>query len=319
MLGLVTVVGGSGFVGRYVVQELASAGARIRVASRRPERARHLQPLGGVGQIQLVAADLRDRKAMAAAMHGAEAAVNLVGILAEGGGRSFRGIQADGAGIVARAAADAGARAFVQVSAIGADAKSRSAYARSKAEGEAAVRAAMPNAVVLRPSLIFGPEDAFINRFASLARTSPIVPVIAGDTRFQPVYVLDVARAVVAALSHPERFGGRTFALGGPSIYTFREIIAYILREIRSTTPMVEVPAFAARLMGRAGDYLPMLPMTSDQYRLLQRDNVVADGEPGLDALGVAATPMEAIAPGYLQRYRRFGRFNDTKNEPLSA
>ena len=318
MLGLVTVVGGSGFVGRYVVQELAAAGARIRVAARRPERANHLKPLGGVGQIQFVAADVRDPRAMAAAMHGADAAVNLVGILAEVGGRSFESVQARGAGVVARAAADAGARAFVQVSAIGADAASPSAYARSKAEGEAMVRAVFPRATVLRPSLIFGPEDAFINRFAGLARRSPVMPVVAGNTRFQPVYALDVAHAVVVSLGDDDRFGGRTFELGGPTVYSFRQIIAYILREIRSTTPMVEVPALAARLMGLAGDYLPMLPMTSDQYRLLQRDNVVGDDVPGLDALDVAATPMEAIAPGYLQRYRRFGRFNDTRDEPVS-
>lgn len=319
MPGLIAVVGGSGFVGRYVVQELAATGARIRVAVRRPERANHLKPLGGVGQIQFVAADVRDGKAIAAAMHGADAAVNLVGILAEGGGRSFAGIQAEGAGIVARAAAAAGASAFIQISAIGADPDAKAAYSRTKAEGEAAVRAAIPRATVLRPSLVFGPEDQFINRFAALAKLSPVMPVIAGDTRFQPVYVLDVARAVVEALREPERFGSHTYELGGPSVYTMREILAYILREMRSTTPMLEVPTFAARLMGWAGDRLPAMPMTSDQFTMLQRDNVVGEGMPGLDALGVAATPMEAIAPGYLQRYRRFGRFNDTRDEPIGA
>jgi len=319
MLGLVTVVGGSGFVGRYVVQELVAAGARVRVAVRRPNQAVALKPLGGVGQIQLIAADVRDPRSMAAAMHGADAAVNLVGILVEGGGRTFAGIQARGAGTVARGAAEAGAAAFVQVSAIGADAASPSAYGRSKAEGEAAVLAAFPCATILRPSLIFGPEDAFINRFAALAKAAPVMPVVAGGTRFQPVYVVDVARAIVAALGDPARYGGRTFALGGPEVYTMRGLLTWIMREIRVDKPMIDVPAFAAKLMGRAGDTLPFLPITTDQYKMLQRDNVVDAGAPGLDAFGIAATPMEAVAPGYLQRYREFGRFNDRRVEPATG
>ncbi len=317
MLGLVTVVGGSGFVGRYVVQELVAAGARVRIAVRRPNQAVALKPLGGVGQIQLIAADVRDVAAMKAAMHGADAAVNLVGILAEGGGRTFKGIQAEGSGKVARAAADAGAGAVVQVSAIGADPASPSAYGRSKAAGEAAVLAAFPRATILRPSLIFGPEDAFINRFAALAKASPVMPVVAGATRFQPVYVVDVARAVVAALTDPGRFGGHTYVLGGPKAYSMRELLQYILREIRMDKPLIDVPAFAAKLIGRVGDNLPGMPITSDQYKLLQRDNVVLPEQPDLAALGIAPTPMEAVAPGYLQRYRQFGRFND-RNEPAT-
>ena len=310
MQGLVTVVGGSGFLGRYVVQELAAAGARVRVAVRNPERAVALKPLGAVGQIQLVAADITSERHMAAAMHGAAAAVNLVGILTEGGGRGFTGIHADGAGNVARTATGAGVRALVHVSAIGADASSPSAYGRSKAAGEAAVRAAFPSATILRPSIVIGPEDQFTNRFAALARVSPFLPVIEGDTRFQPVYVMDVARAIVAALGDPARFGGQAFALGGPRVYTFRDLMAWIVGTIRLQTPLIEVPAFAARLLGRAGDIVPGMPMTSDQLRMLGRDNIVPAGAPGLEAFGIAPTPMEAVAPGWLERYRRSGRFN---------
>ena len=310
MDGLVTVVGGSGFIGRYVVQELARAGVRVRVAVRHPEKALFLKPSGQVGQIQLIAADLGDARTLANAMAGATAAVNLVGILAEGGGRSFAGVHAEGAGRTATAAAEAGATAFVQVSAIGADPGSASAYGRSKAAGEAAVTRAFPAATILRPSLVFGPEDGFVNRFAALARALPVMPVVAGATRFQPVHVLDVARAIVAALGDPARFGGRVFELGGPTTYSFRELLAWIMREIRVGRPLVEVPGFAARLMARAGDVLPGAPMNSDQYAMLLRDNVVGEGAAGLEAFGIVPTALEAIAPGYLARYRRFGRFN---------
>lgn len=313
MQGLVTVVGGSGFLGRYVVQVLAAAGARVRVAVRHPNAAMFLKPLGQTGQIQLIAADIRDERQMAAAMHGADAAVNLVGILAEGGGRSFRGIHAEGAGTVARAAAGAAVRTLVHVSAIGADAASPSAYGRSKAAGEAAVRAAFPDATILRPSLVFGPEDAFINRFAALARAAPAMPVVSGATRFQPVYVVDVARAIADSLDDPRRFGGAMFELGGPTVYTFRALLAWIMREIRVHKPLIDVPPMAARLMARAGDLLPGLSMTSDQYAMLGRDNVVGAGVPGLEAFGIRPTPLEAVAPGYLERYRKAGRFNDER------
>jgi len=319
MQGLITVVGGSGFLGRYVVQQLAEAGARVRVAVRRPNAAMFLKPLGQPGQIQLMAADIRNERHMAAAMHGADGAVNLVGILAEGGGRTFTGIQAEGAGIVARAAAGAGARAFVHVSAIGADAASSSAYGRSKAAGEAAVRAAFASATILRPSLIFGPEDAFINRFAALARMAPIMPVVMGDTRFQPVYVVDVASAIVASLGDPAKFGGHVFALGGPTVYTMRQLLAWILREIRMNKRLIDVPPAVVKLMARAGDYLPGLPITTDQYRMLGRDNVVGAGDAGLEAFGIGATPLEAIAPAYLERYRRYGRFNDRQGSASAA
>jgi uncharacterized protein YbjT (DUF2867 family) len=313
MQGLVTIVGGSGFLGRYIVQELVATGTRVRVAVRRPNAAMFLKPLGQVGQIQLIAADVRDERQIAAAMHGADAAVNLVGILAEARGRSFADIHAEGAATVARVAAGAGVRALVHVSAIGADAASHSAYGRSKAAGEAAVRAAFPAATILRPSLVFGPEDAFMNRFAALARVAPLMPVVAGNTRFQPVHVVDVARAVVGALENPARFGGAVFELGGPKVYTFRELLVWIMREIRVDKRLVDVPPVVAKLMARAGDILPGLPMTSDQYAMLQRDNVVGVGAPGLEAFGIRPTPLEAIAPAYLERYRRFGRFNDQR------
>jgi uncharacterized protein YbjT (DUF2867 family) len=309
MADLATVIGGSGFLGRYIVQELASAGWRVRVACRNPQRASFLRPLGEVGQIQLVAADLTRADTLVPAVAGAGAVINLPGILAPSGKQTFEAVHAQGAGHAARAAVEAGARAFVHVSAIGADPASPSAYGRSKAEGEALVRAAFPAATILRPSLVFGPEDGFLNRFAALARIAPVMPVIEGDSRFQPVWVVDVARAAALAAGDPARFGGQTFELGGPTIYRFREILAYVLDQTRRARPLLEVPRFAARLMAAAGDILPAMPMTSDQLAMLARDNVVGEGVPGLAAFGIAPTPMEAVAPAWLERYRRFGRF----------
>ncbi len=305
---LVVVVGGSGFLGRYLVQELAQAHARIRVVVRSPERANFLKPLGGLGQIEIVAGDVTRPASIAAAFAHAHAGVNLVGILDERGGQKFDAVQASGAATVAGAAAAAGVAAFVQVSAIGADAGSGADYARTKAAGEAAVTNVLPHATILRPSVVFGPEDQFLNRFAALARQLPVVPVIAGDTRFQPVYVVDVARAIVAALATPATYGGKTFELGGPRVYAFRDIIAWILGEIRSTKRLVEVPSAAARLMGRAGDVLPFVPMTSGQFVMLQSDNVAQP--PGLAAFGIDPTPVEAVAPAYLERYRTAGRWH---------
>jgi len=308
MDGLVVIVGGSGFVGRYVVQELARTGVRMRVVVRTPEAAAFLRPLGAVGQIQLVGGNVSDAAGLGRAFENATAGVNLVGILAESGKQRFDAVQAKGAGNVARAAAAAGVAAFVQVSAIGADAASPARYAQTKAAGEAAVRTALPHATILRPSIIFGPEDQFINRFAQLARTLPVVPVVAGATRFQPVYVLDVAQAVVAALADPAQFGGKIFELGGPTRYAFREIIAWILREIRVGKPLVEVPALIAKAMARAGDFVPGAPMTFDQWTMLQTDNIATG--PGLAAFGISPTPLESVAPRYLERYRSGGRFH---------
>lgn len=306
---LVTVIGGSGFLGRYIVQRLAESGHRIRVAVRHPERALFLKPLGGLGQIQLVQGDIGSDAAMAAAFAGAGAGINLVGILDEKGGQRFAAIQSEGAGRAALAAAAAGISDYIQVSAIGADATSNVPYARTKAEGEAAVVAAIPTATILRPSLVVGPEDQFLNRFAAMARMAPVLPVVAGNSRFQPVYVLDVAAAVVAALGNPDA-AGRTYELGGPTAYTFRAILQMINRETRAARPLVDVPDFAARIMGRIGDIVPFMPMTSDQFAMLQKDNVVGVGMPGLAELGITPTPLEAFVPAMLERYRSSGRFH---------
>jgi NADH dehydrogenase len=306
---LVTVVGGSGFLGRYIVQRLAEAGLRVRVAVRHPETALFLKPLGSLGQVQLVHGNITSDAQMAAAFDGAAAGVNLVGILAESGKQRFDAVQAEGAGRAARAAAAAGVRHYVQVSAIGADAASPVPYVRSKAQGEAAVLAAIPTATILRPSLIIGPEDQFLNRFAAMARLSPVLPVIAGNTRFQPVFVMDVAAAVVAALNSPAA-AGRTYELGGADVLSFRAILAMINAETRQQRRLVEVPDLIAALMAKLGDVLPFMPMTSDQLAMLGKDNVVTSGMPGLAALGVEATPMTAFVPAMLERYRPSGRFN---------
>ncbi len=306
---LVTVIGGSGFLGRYIVQRLAEAGYRVRVAARHPERALFLKPLGGLGQIQLVHGNITSGVQMAAAFDGANAGINLVGILDEKSGQKFAAVQAEGAARAAGAAAAAGIAHYVQMSAIGADAASRVPYARSKAQGEAAVRAAIPTATILRPSLVVGPEDQFLNRFAAMARISPILPVIAGNSRFQPVYVLDVAAAALAALQKPDA-AGQAYELGGPEALSFRAILQMINAETRQNRRMVEVPDGAAALMARMGDLLPFMPMTSDQLAMLQKDNVVGAGVPGLAELGVAATPLEAFVPAMLERYRAGGRFH---------
>ena len=306
---LVTVVGGSGFLGRYIVQRLAEAGLRVRVAVRHPETALFLKPLGSLGQVQLVHGNITSDAQMAAAFDGAAAGVNLVGILAESGKQRFDAVQAEGAGRAARAAAAAGVRHYVQVSAIGADAASPVPYARSKAQGEAAVLAAIPTATILRPSLVIGPEDQFLNRFAAMARLSPVLPVIAGNTRFQPVFVMDVAAAVVAALNSPAA-AGRTYELGGADVLSFRAILAMINAETRQQRRLLEVPGWIAALMAKLGDVLPFMPMTSDQLAMLGKDNVVTSGMPGLAALGVEATPMAAFVPAMLERYRPSGRFN---------
>lgn len=306
---LITVIGGSGFLGRYIVQRLAEAGHRVRVVVRNPERALFLKPLGGLGQIQLVQGNITADASMARAFDGAAAGVNLVGILAESGKQRFDAVQAEGAGRAARAAAAAGVTHYVQMSAIGADAASAVPYARSKAEGEAAVRAAIPAATILRPSLVVGPEDQFLNRFAAMARLSPVLPVICGDSRFQPVYVLDVAAATCAALHRPDA-AGRIFELGGPDVMSFRAILQMINSETDLKRRLVEVPAGIAGLMGRLGDILPFMPMTSDQLAMLKKDNVA--GLPGLAELGIAPTPMAAFVPAMLERYRSSGRFHQS-------
>jgi uncharacterized protein YbjT (DUF2867 family) len=297
---LVCVFGGGGFVGRYAVQALCAAGARVRVAVRRPELAGHVKPLGNLGQVQVVAADVRNMASVSAAVAGADVVVNLVGSFDD-----VDAVQHIGAANVAVAAKAAGAGALLHMSAIGADAASASRYGRSKAAGEAAVLAAFPSAVILRPSIIFGREDAFINRFAALIRMLPVVPVIGAETRFQPVFVGDVARTIVAALVG--RASG-VLELGGPRVLSMLELNQWIGHATGRDKAFVPVPAPLAKLMAAATGWLPGAPITMDQFLMLGSDNVVR-GKDGLAALGVVPTPMEAVAQGWLDTYRKHGRF----------
>lgn len=309
---LVTVFGGSGFVGRHVVRALAKRDYRIRVAVRRPELAGHLQPLGRVGQIHAVQANLRYPASVAAAMQGASVAVNLVGILAEGGAQRFDGVQTKGAATIAEAARAVDAR-MVQVSAIGADSDSDAHYARSKAAGEAAVIEQLPEAVVLRPSIVFGPEDQFTNRFAALARMSPALPLVGADTRMQPVYVGDVAQAVAKAVAG-EALPGRTYELGGPEVLTFREIVELILRVTERNRVLLPLPFGMAKLQASILQFAPgPLKLTPDQVTMLRTDNVVSEEAKKLgltlEGLGIVPDSIEAILPQYLWRFRTTGQF----------
>jgi len=307
---LAALIGGAGFVVTALAEALVRSGWRIRIVGRNPAAARHLLPLGEVGQIAAVRADLRVPASLLPALDGADLVVNLVGILDEKGGQSFAQVQSRGAAAAAQAAAAVGAAAFLQVSAIGADPASPSAYGRTKAEGEAAVRAAIPSAAIVRPSLIFGPDDGFTNRFAGLIDSAPLVPVIAPETRFQPVYVKDVAAALVAVIE--DLFSGqpgRIFELGGPQVLSMREIMAFIAREIGcGDKSFIDTPDFGARLLASLGS-LPGAPLTRDQYLMLRRDNIVSPGMPGLADLGITPTALEAVAGNWLARYRRGGRF----------
>lgn len=296
---LVTLIGGGGFLGRYVAQALLKAGARVRVAERDPRRAFFLKPLGGLGQTQFVAADITRPETIARAVEGADGVVNLVG--------SFTGnlqrLHVDGPRAVAEAAARTGA-AMVHVSAIGADADSPAVYARTKALGEAAVRDAHPGATILRPATVFGREDQFVNRFAGMIASLPMVPVLKPQTRFQPVFVGDVAQAATTALADPS-FHGRLFELGGPQVLTMMELHQWIADAIGHRPRLLPMPDAAGALLAA----LPLTPISRDQWHLLQRDTVVTIGAEGLEALGVARTPLGAVAPGWLVRFRRAGRF----------
>jgi uncharacterized protein YbjT (DUF2867 family) len=310
---LVTVFGGSGFLGRSVVRALAKRDYRIRVAVRRPELAGHLQPLGKVGQIHAVQANLRYPASVEAAMRDSHAAINLVGILSESGTQTFDAVQALGAGVVAKAAGAVGAR-MVHVSAIGADANSLSGYARAKAAGEKAVLSAVPTATILRPSVVFGPEDQFTNRFASLAWVSPVLPLIGGGlTKLQPVYVGDVATAVADAVDGKTN-PGATYELGGPEVLTMREIIEIILATIERRRMLVSLPFGLAKLQALFLQFAPgPLKLTPDQVALLRSDNVVSDAAKAagltLEGLGIVPDSLEAIAPQYLWRFRKTGQF----------
>lgn len=315
MSKLVTIYGGSGFVGRYITRRMAQEGWRVRVAVRRPNEALHVRPYGVVGQVEPVLCNIRDDASVRAVMQGAEAVVNCVGILHEVGRNRFDPVQAEGPARVARIAAEEGVARMVHVSAIGADAGSDSAYARTKAEGEAGVQAHFPQAVILRPSIVFGPEDGFFNRFAGMSRFGPVLPVVGADTRFQPVYVDDVAQAAVKGILGQADPG--IYELGGPEVRTFRALMEMMLAEIRRKRLVVNVPFPVANLMAGVLGALQVATLglftnsllTRDQVRQLRRDNVVAEGARGLADLGIAVTPMETVLPGYLWAYRPGGQY----------
>lgn len=323
---LVTVFGGSGFVGRHVVRALAKRGYRVRAAVRRPDLAGHLQPLGVVGQIHAVQANLRYADSVQRAVDGADAVVNLVGILQEQGRQSFDAVQADGARAVAMAAAQAGIGNLVHMSAIGADASSASEYARTKATGEAAILAHVPGAVIMRASIIFGPEDGFFNRFASLARMLPVLPLVGGgETRFQPVYVGDVAEAIARAVDGAVA-GGRIYELGGPEQKTFKELLAFVCEVTGRKRLLATLPFPLASLQAGVLEFvdkltLGLLPdaikMTRDQVILLKSDNVLSDEAVAqgrtLEGLGITPMSIEAIVPGYLWRFRKSGQFEASR------
>ncbi|WP_371397064.1 complex I NDUFA9 subunit family protein [Fretibacter rubidus] len=313
--GLVTVFGGSGFVGRYVVRALARDGWRVRVAMRQPHTGQELRVMGNVGQIQLVQANVRFKQSVERAVEGADAVINLVAVLYEEGRQSFEGLHVNGANNVAEAAASAGITNFVQVSAIGADKDSDIDYARTKALGEAAVRAAVPSADIMRPSIIFGAEDGFFNRFAKMA-TMPgglALPLLGGgNTKFQPVYVGDVADAIAKVIGQGTT--ATTYELGGPRVYSFKELMQFLLKSIDRKRLLLPVPWIGANALGFVGEMtgaLPFVPpfLTRDQVRNLKIDNVVADDATGFDALGLQLETIESIVPEYLEKYRKYGQF----------
>jgi uncharacterized protein YbjT (DUF2867 family) len=317
MQGLVTVFGGSGFIGAQVVRALArsrsaEAGLRIRVAVRNVGRGYRLRMLGDVGQIEVVQANIRDRDSIARALDGAQTAINLTGILYESGRQSFQSVHVDGARNIAEAAKAAGVTGFVHMSALGAEPVSPSLYARTKAAGEAAVRQIYPKAAIIRPSIVFGQEDSFFNRFASMAAMSPALPLIGGGhTRFQPVYVADVAEAIARVTRDPS-LQGQTYELGGPGTYSFRELMELVLRETMRRRVLLPLPFGAARMLGQLAQLSAFAiapPITADQVELLKTDNVVSGAAPGLADLGVQPTALEPILPTYLYRFRRGGQF----------
>jgi len=303
---LVTLFGGGGLIGRYVAQALFKAGARVRIAEREPRDAYFLRPLTGLGMIQFLRADVTRPAEVAAAVDGADAVINLVGILK---GR-FQAVHVDGARNVAEASAATGARSLIHLSAIGADPESESDYGRTKGEGELAVRAAFPGATIVRPSIVFGPEDHFVNRFAGLARLLPVVPVIRGAWKLQPVHAADVGKAVARAALDPTEHNGKTYELGGPQVITMREVNEWICQATgRGSKPVLAVPDGIARLMARLFGWAPGAPITWDQWLMLQRDNVASGQHPGFEAFGIRPTPLAAAAEGWLPIYRRHGRW----------
>jgi NADH dehydrogenase len=317
---LITLYGGSGFLGRHIVRALAKTGARMRVAVRRPELAGHLQPLGGVGQINAVQANVRFPESLRAAAEGADAIINLVGILVPHGKQSFAAVNDEGARHVAEAAREAGVKTFVHVSAIGADRNSPSAYGRTKAEGERAVLELEPKAIIVRPSIVFGPEDDFFNRFAALARISPALPLIGGGTtKLQPVFVGDVAKAAVAALIGQAKRGS-PYELGGPEVLTLKDVMQRVLAYTMRKRMLVSEPFWLAKLQGAMLQLLPNPPLTLDQVRMLEVDNVVGkaanDDSRTLQGLAIESVGIEAVVPEYLVQYRPRGQFSVYPPEP---
>jgi uncharacterized protein YbjT (DUF2867 family) len=301
-----TIFGGSGFIGRYVVKRFAQQGFIVRVPSRDPEGALFLKPMGAVGQIVPLFASITNEATVHRAVDDSEVVVNLVGALTESGAASFQAIHAEGSERIARLSAAAGASRLIQISAIGADPNSPSRYASTKGRAEQGVLAMFPRAVILRPSLVFGVEDKFFNRFAEIARLAPFMPVISGDTKMQPVYVGDVADAVMAAQASSEP-QGKIFELGGPRVWTFREILAFILKTIRRERKLVDIPMGIARIQASILQHVPGKPLTPDQLLMLSKDNVVSPGALGLADLGITPTPVELVVPGYLSRFQPGG------------
>ena len=319
MSKLVTIFGGSGFVGRYIARRMAKEGWRVRVAVRRPNEAIFVRPYGVVGQVEPVFANVRDDDSVRAAVQGADAVVNCVGILSELGPNKFGLVQEHGAARIARIAAEEGAGRLIHVSAIGADAESESGYASSKGLGEQAVMEAFPDAVILRPSIIFGPEDEFFNRFGGMARLGPVLPVVGADTRFQPVYVDDVAEAAVKGVLGEAQPG--IYELGGPEVATFRDLMQDMLGIIRRRRLVLNMPFWIAGLVGLGLDFLQTITLglfhntmlTADQVRQLSRDNVVADDARGFAELGIEPVAMDAVLPEYLWRFRPSGQYDEIK------
>ena len=302
--------GGGGFLGRAVAQELFARGFRVRIAQRAPRAAFTVRALGGLGYTQLAACSISDAKQVARVLEGASAAVNLVGLLKG----DMEGAHVDGARTVAQAAANAGLGALVQVSAIGADPASASAYGRTKGEGETTVRAAFPSATIVRPSIIFGRDDQFTNRFAGLVTSAKVVPVIRGAAKFQPVDVADVARAIAMAVTDPDSFGGQTYELGGPDVLSMQEVMSWIATETGRSPSFLPLPDGVARLIAATTGWAPGAPITLDQYKMLLSDNVVSDSAKGFEAFGIRPAPMAALAPAWLTRYRKNGRFARAAN-----
>ena len=318
---LVTIIGGSGFLGRYIAQRMARRGWRVRVACRRPNEAMFVKPYGVVGQVEPIQCNIRDEASTRRVIAGADAVVNCVGVLWEAGKNTFDATQAEGAGLVARLAAEEGVARLVHLSAIGADAEGEADYARTKGEGEAAVLEAFPSAMILRPSVLFGTEDDFFNRFAGMARLMPVLPLVGAETRFQPVWVEDVAEAAARGATGDAEPG--IYELGGPRVATLRACLELMLRVIRRRRLLVNVPFFFARLKAwflQKSAWVGVAPMlTVDQVRLLEHDNVVANGARTLAELGIQPTAMEAVLESYLYPYRPYGQYASLSDKPESA